>query len=128
MPTFKFVIGHKGKSYQVEKDQKDALVAGKKIGDIISGEFLGLSGYELQITGGSDKDGFPMRKDIEGMSRKKILIGKGIGLKSKIRGLKRRRSLRGNLIADDIVQINCKVNKEGERAMDEILHTQPKQE
>ncbi|HLD49360.1 MAG TPA: 30S ribosomal protein S6e [archaeon] len=128
MPTFKFVIGHKGKSYQVEKDQKDALVAGKKIGDIISGEFLGLSGYELQITGGSDKDGFPMRKDIEGMSRKKILIGKGIGLKSKIRGLKRRRSLRGNLIADDIVQINCKVNKEGERAMDEILNTQPKQE
>src|SRR3989338_2143156 len=128
MPTFKFVIGHKGKSYQVEKDQKDALVAGKKIGDIISGEFLGLSGYELQITGGSDKDGFPMRKDIEGMSRKKILIGKGIGLKSKIRGLKRRRSLKGNLIADDIVQINCKVNKEGERAMDEILNTQPKQE
>ena len=121
MPSFKFVIGSKGKTYQIEKDQKDAPLAGKKIGDAFDAGFLGLSGYELQITGGSDKDGFPMRKDIEGMSRKRILIGKGTGLKTKIGGLKKRGSLRGNTIAADIVQINCKVSKEGEKPLYDIL-------
>ena len=40
----------------------------EKIMEKIDGNTLGLSGYELQITGGSDKSGFPMRRDIEGVS------------------------------------------------------------
>ena len=121
MPTFKFVIGSKGKTYQIEKDQKDAPLAGKKIGDAFDAGFLGLSGYELQITGGSDKDGFPMNIDIEGVTRKKIIVTRGFGLKTKISGLRKRRSVRGNTIAADIVQINCKVTKEGEKPLNELL-------
>ncbi|MCX6815477.1 MAG: 30S ribosomal protein S6e [Candidatus Aenigmarchaeota archaeon] len=121
MAVFKFVIGNKGKSYQVEKEQGDAPVLGKKIGDNISGDFLNLPGYELQITGGSDKDGFPMKKDVEGIMRRKIVITRGIGLRSKIGGLRRRRTLRGNAISPDVSQINCKVVKEGETPLEEIL-------
>lgn len=121
MPSFKFVISDKQKSYQIEKDQKDSPVMNKKISETISGDFLGLSGYELQVTGGSDKDGFPMRKDIEGVMRRRIIIGKGIGLKTNIKGLRRRRMLRGNTIAADIAQINCKIVKAGEKSIEELL-------
>lgn len=121
MPAFKFVVSHKGKSYQIEKDQKDAPILGKKIGDKLAGDFLGLQGYELEITGGSDKDGFPMRSDVEGVMRRRILIGKGIGLKTRVKGLRRRRMLRGNTIAPDVVQVNCKIVKPSATPLEEIL-------
>ncbi len=119
--SFKFVISDGKKSYQVEKDQRDAPILGKKLGETISGSFLGLDDYELLITGGSDKDGFPMRNDIEGQLRKRFLITKGIGFHTKVEGLRRRKMLRGNTIADDIAQINCKVVKAGSRPLDEIF-------
>lgn len=137
MAVFKFVISEGKKSYQVEKDQKDAPVMGKAIGDTLEGHFLGLDGYQLQVTGGSDKDGFPMRKDIEGQLRRRFLITKGIGFsgkkkekkrKYKVEGGKRRKMLRGNTINDDIAQINCKVIKAGTTSLDQILGSKEKKE
>jgi small subunit ribosomal protein S6e len=128
MPAFKFVISHQGKSYQVEKDQKDAPVLGKKLGDKVDGSFLGLNGYELEITGGSDKDGFPMRPDIEGVMRRRILLEKGIGFRADVKGLRRRKMVRGNTIAQDIAQVNCKVTKAGHAHLDEVLGKKEKAE
>ena len=121
MASFKFVVSDGKNSYQTEKDQKDAPIFGKKIGDVIDGEFLGLSGYELQITGGSDKDGFPMRNDIEGQVRRRFLITRGPGFNTDVKGLRRRKMLRGNAIGDDIAQINCKVVKKGNVPLEQIL-------
>lgn len=121
MPNFKFVISDGKKSYQVEKDHRDSPVLSKKIGDEMSGDFLGMDGYTLKITGGSDKDGFPMRSDVEGVMRRRIIITKGIGLKTDVEGLRRRRMLRGNTISTDTAQINCKVSKKGEKPIEEIL-------
>ncbi len=121
MPNFKFVISQGNKSWQAEKDQKECPVTGKKIGDAIPGDFLGLNGYELLINGGSDKDGFPMRKDIEGMVRKHIVVTEGKGFKTDVRGLRRRKTLRGNTISAEIVQINCTVAKAGEKSLEEVL-------
>ncbi|HLC67304.1 MAG TPA: 30S ribosomal protein S6e [archaeon] len=121
MASFKFVVSDGKNSYQTEKDQKDAPIFGKTIGDVVDGEFLGLTGYELQITGGSDKDGFPMRKDIEGQLRKRFLLTKGSGFNTDIKGLRRRKMLRGNTIGDDIAQINCKVVKKGSVAIEEVF-------
>ncbi len=137
MAVFKFVISDGKKSWQVEKDQKDAPVLGKAIGDTLEGHFLGLDGYELQITGGSDKDGFPMRKDIEGQLRRRFLITKGIGYSGKkkekkgvykLEGVKRRKMLRGNTISDDIAQINCKVIKAGSTSLDQLFNKEKKEE
>ena len=121
MATFKFVISDGKRSWQIEKDQKDAPILGKKLGENLDGSFLGLDGYELQITGGSDKDGFPMRNDIEGQMRKRFLITKGVGFHTDVEGLRKRKMLRGNLVGDDIAQINCKVVKQGEKPLEEIL-------
>ena len=131
MAVFKFVISQGNKSYQIEKDQNDCIgLIGKKIGDKFSADILGLNGYELEIKGGSDKDGFPMRSDIEGIVRKRFLIKEGVGFKGMkrikkkrkyIEGMRKRKMLHGNTISNTIVQINCKVIKEGAQKLDDIL-------
>lgn len=101
---------------------------GKKIGDAFDAEFLGLQGYELHITGGSDKEGFPMKKDVEGAVRKKIIITKGFAFASEKEGVRKRKLLRGNTISPDTAQINCKVSKHGDKPVGEILGTKEKKE
>ncbi|MHA2406866.1 MAG: 30S ribosomal protein S6e [Candidatus Ranarchaeia archaeon] len=109
MPVFKLVISDpkSGKSERLElKDEKTRPLIGRKLGEEIQGEIVGVSGAYLRITGGSDKDGFPMRPDIHGGVRKRSLVRGGIGFHPKIKGQKKRRILRGNTITEDIVQIN----------------------
>ena len=112
------------KSWQVEKEAP-ALI-GLKIGENFEGSFIGLSGFTLQITGGSDKDGFPMRYDLTGSSRKKALLSGMPGFRPKVKGLRKRKYIRGNTISADIVQVNCKV-VEGEGDIPTMLGIQPKE-
>ncbi len=84
-----------------------------KIGEIVKGDPFGLVGYELQVTGGSDRDGFPMRSDIESSGRKKVLLSSGPGFKPRKKGERRRKLVRGNTISGDIYQVNMKVVKKG---------------
>jgi small subunit ribosomal protein S6e len=111
-----------GKSFQKEisKEEEEKLY-GKKIGENINGEIFGLKGYELQITGGSDKSGFPMRKDVQGSKRMRILLSSPPGFKPKNKGERRRKSIRGNTISSEIAQVNMKVIKEGEKNLEEIF-------
>ncbi len=99
-----------GRAKQIELKSPEAEVfIGKKIGEKIAGELFGMTGYEFEITGGSDKDGFPMRKDIEGTRRIKILLSDGPGFNPEEKGQRERKSVRGNTIDEDIVQINLKI-------------------
>lgn len=86
-----------------------------------------LSGYELQITGGSDYCGFPMRKGILGQ-RKKITILGGIGFKGAGKGIKRRKTVCGHKIHERISQINLKVTKPGTKKLAEIFGQEKKEE
>ncbi len=85
----------------------------KKIGDKVNGDSFDLPGYEFEITGGSDNAGFPMRKDVKGTMRKKILLVSGVGLRSNVKGRKVRKSVAGNTIYAKTAQINLKVLKHG---------------
>ena len=81
MVEFKAVINDEknGKSYQVSVSGHHAnSLIGKKIGDVVDGIFVGLPGYKLAITGGSDKDGFPI-KDLPGPRRKRLLTAQALG-------------------------------------------------
>ena len=132
MAEFKLVLGSKdGKCYQkeVKGGEADNLLK-KRIGDTISGDAIGFMGYEFQITGGSDKCGFPMRKGIQ-EPRKKVLIGGSVGFSGKKRklrkktkptkqkGLVKRRTVCGEMITKIIHQINMKVLKEGSAPLGE---------
>ena len=112
---------------------------GKKIGDGVDGMFVGegaqsLTGYKLEITGGSDLTGRPMRSDLDGGGVKSVLITAGVGYKGKkyvkkkgktyrykYDGLRRRRNLRGNVISQDTRQINLKIVEAGKRPLGVIF-------
>ena len=128
MVTFKVVIGVKnGTCIQKEIQDPDAAsFLGKKIGDTVKGEAFGLpAGYEFQITGGSDYCGFPMRKDVEGFSRKRILTVQGVGVRRLGKGMRQRKTVCGNVIHPKTAQINMKVVKEGSTP---LVEEKPKEE
>jgi small subunit ribosomal protein S6e len=134
--AFKIVISDPKtrRAWQIEKDAPSLI--GKKIGDKFEGSLIGLPNFTLQITGGSDKDGFPMRPDLEGNLRKKALLTRGIGFKGfkkikkkkyKRKGMRKRKYIRGNTVSENIIQVNCKI-LEGEGNIPMILGIKPKEE
>ncbi|RLJ09570.1 MAG: 30S ribosomal protein S6e [Candidatus Aenigmatarchaeota archaeon] len=130
--NFKIVVSDPKtrRAYQKEVEQKQSGLIGKKIGERFSGDSIGLPGYELEITGGSDRDGFPMRRDVEGTARKKILLSSGPGFHPKKKGQRKRKSIRGNTISTDISQINVKVVKYGQTPLEKLfgVEEKPKEE
>jgi len=111
MAKFKVIVSDPedgtSKTFELEEARAVPLI-GKKIGDVVDGALLGLSGYKVQITGGSDKDGFPMRPNVHGGVRRDVVSG-GVGFNPKKEGERRRKRVRGNVITDEIVQINMKI-------------------
>jgi len=81
-----------------------------KIGDKFSGDLIEMKGFELQITGGSDDSGFPLRADLPGSVKRKLLVTKGFGAKKLTRkGELARKTVRGGNITNDTAQINAKI-------------------
>jgi len=128
MNVFKIVVADPKtrRTYQKEVSQKESGLLGRKIGDKVKGDFLGLPGYELQITGGSDKQGFPMRPEIPGTARKRVLLTGGPGFHPRRRGERRRKSVRGNTISNEIVQVNMKVIKYGKDTLAKLFGKEEK--
>lgn len=117
---FKIVIADPktGKCHQREiKDDETKIFLGLKLGAKVKGDTFNLQGYEFQITGGSDKSGFPMRKDLDTTARKKILVVSGVGAKRKRKGQRQRKSVRGNTISSQVSQINLKILKYGKEKL-----------
>ena len=112
MAKFKIIISDpetgKSQSIELEETQASPLI-GRKLGEVIDGAVVKLSGYKLKITGGSDKDGFPMRPNIHGGVRVGAILSEGVGFHSSNKGERKRKTLRGNVITDSIVQLNMKM-------------------
>ena len=110
MVNFKLILSDPktGKSEAQEiKDASAQLLMGRKIGEIIDAASIGLSG-KLMITGGSDRAGFPMRRDTQGGGKNYILLTRGVGYKTREEGAKKRKLVRGNTITEETYQINAK--------------------
>lgn len=123
--AFKLVISEGNNSHQMEVEAAESKkFLGLKIGDEFDASQIGLSGYTLKITGGSDKNGFPMKRDIEGPRRIKSLLSGGLGFKPRRDGQRRRKTVRGNTVSDDIVQINTIVAQKGKKSIDELLESE----
>lgn len=118
--AYKVVVSEKEQTHQFEVEDGSAL-NGLSIGEEFDGSIVGLDGYTLKITGGSDKNGFTMKKDVSGTRRIKSLLTGGVGYKPKSKGVKRRKTVRGNTIADDIVQVNTVVTEAGSKSIADII-------
>ncbi len=124
----KFVISEpkSGKAYSATTEGD--LFIGKKLGEVVSlDEINGMTGFEARITGGSDKQGFPMHPSVSGQARKKILTGRGIGFKPDKKGERKRVSVRGSAISSEIAQVNLAITKMGGANLDELFHKETKE-
>ena len=133
--AFKINVSHEGKTAKFENENEELI--GKLIGDKIPGDLIdaSLKGYELEITGTSDKAGFPGFADETGAGLKRVLLTYGRGLhvrpkgdrkkSDKPKGLRYRKTVRGMEISEATIQINTKVIKEGAKKFAEVL---PKKE
>jgi len=112
MAKFKVIVSdpETGTSKVIELQEARATpLISKRIGEIMDGAAVDLPGHKIQITGGSDKDGFPMRPSVHGGVRRSIVLSGGVGFNPTNEGMRRRKTIRGNVITDEIVQINIKV-------------------
>ena len=93
----------------VVRDPEASQLVGLRIGETFNGEIVGLPGLKLEIRGGSDNSGFPMRPDVHGGVKKRVLLSGPPGFHPKEKGERRRKMVRGNVVTPDIVQINAKI-------------------
>ena len=121
MAKFKIIVSDpdSGTSKTVELEGTRAVpLIGRRVGEVLDGAIAGLSGHKVQITGGSDKDGFPMRPDVHGGVRRKVILGGGVGFNPRDEGQRKRKMVRGNVITDEIVQINMKIVEKPKQAQE----------
>ena len=112
MAKFKIIVSdpQTGTSKVVELEEaRAAPFIGRRIGETMDGAVVDLPATKVQIKGGSDKDGVPMRPDVHGGVRRKVVISGGVGFNPTKGGERRRKAVRGNIITDEIVQLNLKI-------------------
>lgn len=113
-----------GKSYQKELETPQLI--GKKIGDEVDGGLIGLTGYKLKITGGSDKSGFPLRKGINAR-RTTIVTRRSVGVRTgKNQKLKRR--IAGETVNTETMQLNLKITTQGSADLNTVFPAKAKEE
>jgi len=132
--AFKINLSDKtGKTYNLEAEATGLI--DKKLGETVLGSEISedLDGFTFEITGASDKSGFPSLKSVEGFQRKRTLLGYGPGMHKRPKregkkkqsnstpnGLRLRKLIRGNIISDEMRQINLKVVKAGKKTLTEV--------
>merc|ERR1719159_2421591 len=82
----------------------------------VSGDSLGdeFKGYIFRISGGNDKQGFPMKQGILSNSRVRLLFKKGMSCYRERRsGCRKRKSVRGCIVGPDIAVMSLVVVKRG---------------
>lgn len=123
MADFQVVVGDDdGATYSFDVDGQDAnRFIGRSIGETVDGDAVGLSGYELEITGGSDNAGRPMREDVSGPDTRAILSEGGVGFNPTVDGERKRITVRGAEISEDTRQINARIATRGDRSIEELL-------
>lgn len=124
MATFTVVVGdpETGNAHQFEvEDQAANRFMGREIGDQVDGGAVGLDGYTLELTGGSDETGRPMRSDVRGTGLKEILLTGGTGFKPTRDGERKRVTVRGREIAADVAQINATIVQRGDTSVADLL-------
>jgi len=90
----------------------------KKIAQEVPGDALGdeWKGYIFRITGGNDRQGFPMKQGVLVPHRVRLLLADGHSCyRIRRTGERRRKSVRGCIIGPDIAVLSLVIVKQGEQ-------------
>jgi len=111
MAEFQIVVSDEtGHTEQFEVDGQDAnRFLNRDLGDEVDGGAVGHDGVTLELTGGSDEAGRPMRADVAGAELKELLLEGGVGYQPSRDGERKRVTVRGRQISEATAQINAQM-------------------
>ena len=114
MAKFKIIVSDPqagtSKVLELEEARASSFI-GRKIGETLDGAVVDLPAHKIQVMGGSDKDGVPMNPYVHGGVRRSVVLSGGAGFNPKKKGARKRKTVRGNVLTDEIVQINLKITE-----------------
>merc|ERR1711988_117801 len=89
----------------------------KRMGQEVPGDTLGdeFKGYVMRITGGNDKQGFPMKQGVLTNQRVRLLLSKGHSYyRPRRKGERKRKSVRGCVVDGNLAVLAMSVVKKGD--------------
>jgi len=89
----------------------------KRMGQEVDGDTLGdeFKGYKLRITGGNDKQGFPMKQGVLTNQRVRLLLSKGHSCyRPRRTGERKRKSVRGCIVDGNLAVLAMSIVKKGD--------------
>jgi len=105
------------KSIVIDDDKKVSKFYDKRMGAEVVGDDVEerFKGYVFKITGGNDKDGFPMKQGVMVRGRVRLLLSKGHSTyRPRRTGEKKRKSVRGCIVGPDLSVISLAIVKVGD--------------
>merc|ERR1712017_8327 len=115
------------KCVTIEEDKKLLPFFDKRMSQEVAGDSLGdeFKGYRFRITGGNDKQGFPMMQGVLCPDRVRLLLKKGSKCYRQRRtGEMKRKSVRGCIVSHDLSVLNLLVVKKGDQQIPGLTDTE----
>merc|ERR1719353_1739072 len=105
------------KIVEVDEDKKLLPFFDKRMASEVEGDCLGdeFKGYIFRISGGNDKQGFPMKQGILSNGRVRLLFKKGMScFRERRHGQRKRKSVRGCIVGPDLATLALVIAKKGD--------------
>eukprot|EP00595_Chromulina_sp_UTEXLB2642_P003310 CAMPEP_0196764996 /NCGR_PEP_ID=MMETSP1095-20130614/7360_1 /TAXON_ID=96789 ORGANISM="Chromulina nebulosa, Strain UTEXLB2642" /NCGR_SAMPLE_ID=MMETSP1095 /ASSEMBLY_ACC=CAM_ASM_000446 /LENGTH=240 /DNA_ID=CAMNT_0042122099 /DNA_START=62 /DNA_END=781 /DNA_ORIENTATION=+ len=106
------------KFIDIDDEKKLRTLYDKRISQEVAGEDLGeeFGGYIFRISGGNDKQGFPMKQGVLTNTRVRLLLSEGASCyRARRVGERKRKSVRGCIVGPDLSVLNLVIIKKGEQ-------------
>jgi len=114
------------KLLDIEEERRFRVFFDKKIAQEVPGDSIGdeWKGYVFRITGGNDKQGFPMKQGVLLPYRVKLLLSDGHSCyRPRRSGERKRKSVRGCIVGPDIAVLSVVIVKQGENEIPGLTDT-----
>lgn len=105
------------KLIEIEDERKLRVFMDRRMGAEVPGDSVGdeFKGYVFRITGGNDKQGFPMKQGVMHPTRVRLLLADGHSCyRPRRTGERKRKSVRGCIVAMDLSVLALSVVKKGD--------------
>jgi len=114
------------KVLEIEDEKRLRAIYDKRMSHEVEGEHISddFKGYIFRITGGNDKQGFPMKQGVLTSTRVRLLMGLGHSCyRPRKRGERKRKSVRGCIVSADLAVVNLVVVKKGDNEIPGLTDT-----
>ncbi|KAF2658399.1 40S ribosomal protein S6-B [Lophiostoma macrostomum CBS 122681] len=105
------------KLIDIDDDRKLRVFMDRRMGQEVAADSVGdeFKGYIFRITGGNDKQGFPMKQGVMHPTRVSLLLGKGHSCyRPRRTGERKRKSVRGCIVGMDLSVLALSIVKQGD--------------